>query len=100
MPPTTSSCLNRSSILCTFACLPTAQTRLIDSGLPSQPVLEINPQHPLVARLSRDPDDPRLAEWAHVLYSQAVLTLGARIDDPAVFVGRLNDLLVALTGGG
>jgi molecular chaperone HtpG len=34
-----------------------------------------------------------------VLYSQAVLTLGARIDDPAVFVGRLNDLLVALTEG-
>ena len=74
--------------------------RIRGSGLPSQPVLEINPQHPLVARLSRDPDDPRLAEWADVLYSQAVLTLGARIDDPAVFVGRLNDLLVALTGGG
>ena len=68
--------------------------RLRGSGLPSQPVLEINPEHPLVARLSRDPDDPRLAEWAHVLYSQAVLTLGARIDDPAAFVGQLNDLLV------
>jgi molecular chaperone HtpG len=73
--------------------------RMRGSGLPRQPVLEINPLHPLVARLSRDPDDPLLTEWAHVLYSQAVLTLGARIDDPAAFVGRLNDLLVALTPG-
>jgi molecular chaperone HtpG len=71
--------------------------RLRGSGLPSQPVLEINPHHPLVDRLHRDAGDPRLAEWAHVLYSQAVLTLGARIDDPAAFVSRLNDLLVALT---
>jgi molecular chaperone HtpG len=69
------------------------------SGLPSQSVLEINPWHPLVERLNRNPDDPRLAEWSHVLYSQAVLTLGARIDDPAAFVIRLNDLLVALAEG-
>ena len=73
--------------------------RLRGSGLPSQPVLEINPGHPLVSRLSRDPDDPHLAEWAQVLYGQAVLTLGARIDDPAAFAGRLNELLVALTSG-
>jgi molecular chaperone HtpG len=71
--------------------------RLRGSGLPSQPVLEINPQHPLVQRLNREQDDPRLTDWAHVLYSQAVLTLGARIEDPASFVTRLNDLLVALT---
>jgi molecular chaperone HtpG len=73
--------------------------RLRGSGLPAQPVLEINPEHPLVSRLSRDPDDPHLAEWAKVLYGQAVLTLGARIDDPAAFAAQLNELLVALTGG-
>jgi molecular chaperone HtpG len=71
--------------------------RLRGSGLPSQPVLEINPKHPLVERLNRDQDDPRLADWASVLFNQAVLTLGARIDDPATFVTRLNDLLTALT---
>jgi hypothetical protein len=27
-----------------------------------------------------------------------VLTLGARIDDPAAFVSQLNELLVTLTG--
>ena len=74
--------------------------RLRGSGLPSQPVLEINPKHPLVERLNRHQDDPRLADWAWVLFNQAVLTLGARIDDPAAFVTRLNDLLTALTGAG
>ncbi len=72
--------------------------RLRGSGLPSQPVLEINPAHPLVERLNRRPDDPRLADWASVLFNEAVLTLGARIDDPAAFVTRLNDLLTALAG--
>ena len=70
--------------------------RLRGSGLPSQPVLEINPKHPLVERLNRHQDDPRLADWASVLFNQAVLTLGARLEDPAAFVTRLNDLLTAL----
>jgi molecular chaperone HtpG len=70
--------------------------RLRGSGLPSQPVLEVNPKHPLVERLNRRPDDPRLADWASVLFNEAVLTLGARVDDPAAFVTRLNDLLTEL----
>jgi len=72
--------------------------RISGSGLPDQPVLEINPGHPLIARLNASADDPHLGEWAEVLYSQAVLTLGAQIEDPAVFVSQLNDLLVALAG--
>ena len=74
--------------------------RMRNSGLPSQPVLEINPQHPLVERLNHRLDDPQLGDWAHVLFSQAVLTLGARIEDPAAFVTRMNGLLEALTAGG
>jgi molecular chaperone HtpG len=77
--------------------------RLSGSGLPTKPVLEINPQHPLIQRLNREPGDPRLTDWAHVLYNQAILTLGARIEDPATFVTHLNDLLAALAlppGGG
>ncbi|WP_131741028.1 molecular chaperone HtpG [Actinomadura roseirufa] len=70
--------------------------RLQGTGLPNQPVLEINPGHPLIERLNRRQDDPRLDDWAHVLFSQAVLTLGARVEDPAAFVNRLNDLLVEL----
>jgi molecular chaperone HtpG len=68
-------------------------------AVPAQPVLEINPAHPLVERLNANPDDPHLADWANVLYNQAILTLGARIDDPAAFVTQLNDLLVSLAEG-
>ena len=71
--------------------------RLRGSGLPIQPVLEINPQHPLVQRLNREPADPDLARWTNLLFDQAVLTLGARIEEPAAFVAQLNDLLVTLT---
>ncbi len=72
--------------------------RLRGSGLPKQAVLEINPGHPLVAGLASEPDERRFADWAHVLYNQAVLTLGATVEDPAEFVDRLNDLLVSLAG--
>jgi molecular chaperone HtpG len=92
-----------TSPACIVANEPTSDINLVQrlrgSGLPSQPVLEINPKHPLVERLNRHQDDPRLADWASVLFNQAVLTLGARIDDPAAFVTRLNDLLTALTEG-
>ena len=74
--------------------------RLRGSGLPRQAVLELNPKHPLIQRLNRTHDDAPLADWAQVLFSQAVLTLGARIEDPTAFVSRLNDLLTALTEAG
>ena len=71
--------------------------RLRGTGLPRQAVLELNPNHPLIQRLNRRQDGQHIAEWAQVLFNQAVLTLGARIEDPATFVLRLNSLLTALT---
>jgi len=72
--------------------------RLRGSGLPRQAVLELNPKHPLIQRLNQARDGEHVAEWAQVLFNQAVLTLGARIEDPATFVQQLNSLLMALTG--
>jgi molecular chaperone HtpG len=72
--------------------------RLRGSGLPRQPVLEINPSHPLIARLDQEADEERFARWARVLYDQSVLTAGAPLEDPAAFVGRLNDLLLTVLG--
>lgn len=71
--------------------------RLRGTGLPRQAVLELNPKHPLIQRLNRSQDDKHVGEWAQVLFNQAVLTLGARIEDPTTFVQRLNSLLTALT---
>jgi molecular chaperone HtpG len=71
--------------------------RLRGTGLPRQAVLELNPQHMLIQRLNRRRDDKHIGEWAQVLFNQAVLTLGARIENPTTFVQRLNSLLTALT---
>jgi molecular chaperone HtpG len=72
--------------------------RLRGTGLPRQAVLELNPKHPLIRRLNRRQDGKHIGEWAQVLFNQAVLTLGARIENPTTFVQRLNSLLTALTG--
>jgi molecular chaperone HtpG len=71
--------------------------RLRGTGLPRQAVLELNPEHPLIQRLNRSQDSKHIGEWAQVLFNQAVLTLGARIEDPTTFVKRLNSLLISLT---
>jgi molecular chaperone HtpG len=72
--------------------------RLQGTGLPRQAVLELNPKHPLIRRLNEGQDSEHLGEWAQVLFNQAVLTLGARIEDPAAFVTQLNSLLTTLAG--
>jgi molecular chaperone HtpG len=59
----------------------------------SAPILEINPQHPLVARL-RGADDAWTGEWAHLLHDEALLAEGGRPEDPAAFVRRINTLLL------
>ncbi|HVE89714.1 MAG TPA: molecular chaperone HtpG [Burkholderiaceae bacterium] len=61
----------------------------------TKPILELNPNHPLVQRLT--PGDQKLAEWAALLLDQAVLAEGGQLDNPAEFVKRLNAML--LNGG-
>jgi molecular chaperone HtpG len=61
----------------------------------SKPVLEINPQHRLVMRLSQEVDDALAADLAHILFDQALLAEGGQLDDPAAYVQRVNKLLAA-----
>jgi len=65
---------------------------------PSQPILEINPQHPLVTRLKFE--EARFDDWAHLLFDQALLAEGGQLEDPAGFVRRMNEMLLAMTSGG
>ena len=62
----------------------------------SKPILEVNPRHPLVQRLKSESDDARFADWSHVLFDQALLAEGAQLEDPAGFVKRLNQLILAV----
>ncbi len=58
------------------------------------PILELNPTHPLVERLKDTADDAAFSDLAHVLYDQAMLAEGGDLDDPAIFVKRVNKLIV------
>ena len=61
---------------------------------PDKRVLEVNLEHPLLQRLDTEQDEDRFAELALVLFEQAVLAEGGRLEDPAGFVQRVNRLLV------
>ncbi|HEY5291464.1 MAG TPA: molecular chaperone HtpG [Burkholderiales bacterium] len=64
----------------------------------SKPIMEINPGHPLVQRLKYE--EAHFADWSQVLFDQALLAEGGQLEDPAGFVKRLNELMLALSGGG
>ena len=73
--------------------------RAAGQAVPNVPlVLEINPEHPIVTRLKDETDDARFRDWSHILFDQALLAEGGRLDDPAGFVKRLNELMLALAG--
>ena len=63
----------------------------------SQPILEVNPEHPLVTRLSAEQDEARFSDWTYLLFDQAMLSEGGQLEDPASFVQRMNELLLLLS---
>ncbi|WP_035384900.1 molecular chaperone HtpG [Ferriphaselus sp. R-1] len=60
----------------------------------SQPILEINPQHPVVQRLKDE--SAHFDDWTAVLFDQALLAEGGQLDDPAGFVKRVNQLMLEM----
>lgn len=62
----------------------------------SKPVIEINPGHPLVVKLDQEQDEERFNDLAKVLFDQASLAEGGHLKDPAIYVQRLNKLLLEL----
>jgi molecular chaperone HtpG len=62
----------------------------------TKPVLEINPGHPLVGRLSEEKDAQRFEDLARVVLDQATLAEGRPLKDPGGFAQRLNRLLLEL----
>ncbi len=60
----------------------------------SKPILEINPAHRLVEKLKAESDESKFADYAHVLFDQALLAEGGQLEDPASFVKRINSLIL------
>jgi len=61
-----------------------------------KPIFELNPDHSLVKLLSHEKNAERFSEWTHILFDQAVLAEGGQLKEPAVFVSRMNKLLLEL----
>ncbi|MGB8697160.1 MULTISPECIES: molecular chaperone HtpG [Acinetobacter] len=57
----------------------------------SKPILEINPEHPLVKKLE---ESNQFDDLANVIFDQAVIAEGGLPDDPAEYVKRINSLLL------
>ncbi|MFA7270153.1 MAG: molecular chaperone HtpG [Sterolibacterium sp.] len=62
----------------------------------SKPILEINPNHPVVLRIKYE--ENKFDDWAAVLFDQALLAEGGQLDDPAGFVRRINQLMLEMGG--
>lgn len=60
----------------------------------SKPILELNPEHPMVAKLKDEGSDDKFADWTSILFDQALLAEGGQLDDPASFVKKLNAMLL------
>lgn len=68
----------------------------------TNPILEINPDHPMVVKLKAELGNQRAGrfdDWAAILFDQALLAEGGTLDDPATFVRRINQLMLAMDGG-
>ncbi|MCW8344278.1 molecular chaperone HtpG, partial [Stenotrophomonas sp. SG1] len=63
----------------------------------SKPVLEINPDHPLIAKLDAEADGARFDDLGRVLFDQAAPAAGDSLKDPGAYVARLNKLMLELS---
>ena len=61
------------------------------------PILEINPEHPLVKILEDDSKAEQFTDLTLTLFEQAMLSEGGQLEDPSGFVARMNKLLVQFT---
>jgi molecular chaperone HtpG len=65
----------------------------------TDPILEINKDHPIVRKMASESDDERFSDWSSIIFDQAMLADGGTLNDPAAFVGRLNKLILDLSPG-
>ena len=63
------------------------------AGPDLKPILEVNGDHPLVARLKDTSDEAEIADVSEVLFTQALMIAGMEVKEPAEFVKHLNNLL-------
>ena len=58
-----------------------------------KPILEVNADHPILAKIKDTSDEALISDVSEVLFNQALLIAGVEIKEPAEFVKHLNNLL-------
>ncbi|WP_396243762.1 molecular chaperone HtpG [Hafnia paralvei] len=58
-------------------------------------IFELNPDHALVKRAADEQDEARFGEWIELLLDQSLLAERGSLEDPNLFIKRVNDLLMA-----
>ena len=68
----------------------------MNRGLKATKILEINPDHPIFAKLKSvyETNKEALKDYADVLYDQALLIQGLPLSDPAAYARKITELLV------
>ncbi|MEK2483363.1 molecular chaperone HtpG [Providencia stuartii] len=55
---------------------------------------ELNPSHPLVKKASEITDEALFADWVNVLLDQALFAERGTLEDPNLFIRKINELLM------
>ncbi|ATV43594.1 molecular chaperone HtpG [Pectobacterium brasiliense] len=58
-------------------------------------IFELNPEHALIKRAAAVSDEAEFGEWVELLLDQALLAERGTLDDPNLFIRRMNQLLSA-----
>ena len=61
----------------------------------AKPTLEINPKHPLVARVVKETNLEKQASLARLIYDEALLAEGGKLENPAEFIKKMNELILS-----
>ena len=64
----------------------------------AKPHLEVNLEHPLIARLDAEADEDRFQDLVAIVFDQAALAEGNPVAEPGAYVQRINKLLLDLMG--
>ena len=58
-----------------------------------KPILEVNVDHTILAKIKESDDEALIADVSEVLLTQALMIAGMEVKEPAEFVKHLNNLL-------
>jgi molecular chaperone HtpG len=61
-----------------------------------KPILELNPTHPIIQRLNENPGDEHMDDWVQVIFDQALIGEGGKLENPGDYTRRLNRLMTEL----